>query len=59
MGNKFEVWSWVMFRYCGDGTKLADPHYEIKYEGDKLWRALFIIFREKIRGIGCVKFYYR
>lgn len=60
MGNTYEVWSWVMYTILNDsGEKSASPHYEAAYAGESLFAAFRAMRREKKKGIGCVKFYWR
>lgn len=53
MGNKFEVHSW---RLLSDETCYE---YVMVYGGRSLIKALFVMWKEKRKGVGCVKFYWR
>jgi hypothetical protein len=53
MGNKFEVWSWVL----REGT--GDYEYVQVYAGENKAEAFRIAKSEKARGVGCVKIEWR
>ena len=52
MGYKYEVSSWIQKR-------ASDFEYQQVYYGKWLVKAIFIMIREKIKGIRCVKFEWR
>jgi len=54
MGNKFEVYSWLSEPLFPDDYK-----YVMVYHGESLFTALVVMWKEKRRGVGCVKFYWR
>ncbi len=51
MGKKYEVHSWVIM----EGHHL----FVIKYSGNSLLAALWVMWREKRRGVGCVQLEWR
>jgi hypothetical protein len=53
MGNKFEVHSWLK------EPLFDDYKYVMVYRGESLIAALAVMWKEKRRGVGCVKFYWR
>ena len=53
MGNRFEVHSWLK------EPLFDDYRYVMVYGGKSLLTAIVVICKEKRRGVGCVKFYWR
>lgn len=58
MGNTFEVHCWVAEGGVSDKS-LRNLHYELAYTGESLFVALWVMWKEKRKGVGCVKFYWR
>jgi len=52
MGNKYEVYSWTKLENC-------EYEYVLVYGGHSLFKSLITMYKEKRKGIGCVKFYWR
>jgi hypothetical protein len=54
VGYKYEVCSWVRNIFPSE-----DYNYKVVYFGNWFIKAIFIMCREKLKGIGCVKLCWR